>query len=315
MASNYTAGDTVIFNRRYKTLGVEKGDERTVDRVDHRRHAVHLRDRDGGIVRWQPWRVAAGKAAGRHAGCEVYRSHGLELRAGDRVRVTRNDKRTGLVNGQMARVAGIEEDAVRFELEDGDTITLGEGDPQLRFLDHAWASTIHAFQGRTVDTIIAAMESRNPSLVNRKSLYVAISRARYRAELITDNAGELADHLERASGERVSALDAAADTAAVQGIFRDAGGVSDPAKVAQAAARYAREEIEPSPGAGAQLERKPDRQVAEWGAELETVKRAEPGTDRGAVPDPDREKGVGDSPQRDADLDKEREPIELEMDM
>ncbi len=177
VAANYTAGDTGIFNRRYKTLGVEEGDERTVDRVDHRRHAVHLRDRDGGIVKWQPWRVAAGKAAGRHAGCEVYRSHGLELRAGDRVRVTRNDKRTGLVNGQMARVAGIEEDQVRFELEDGGTITMGEGDPQLRFLDHAWASTIHAFQGRTVDTVIAAMESRNPSLVNQKSLYGAPCKA------------------------------------------------------------------------------------------------------------------------------------------
>ena len=48
-----------------------------------------------------------------------------------------------------------------------------------------------------------------------------------------------------------------------EGVFRDAGGAADPAKVAQAAARYAREEIEPSPADGAQLERKPDRQVAE----------------------------------------------------
>ena len=91
----------------------------------------------------------------------------------------RNDRRTGLVNGQTARVAGIEEDQVRFQLEDGDTITMGEGDPHLRFLDHAWASTVHALQGRTVDAVIATMESRNPMLVNQKSLYVAISRARY----------------------------------------------------------------------------------------------------------------------------------------
>ena len=51
VAANYTAGDTVIFNRRYKTLGVEKGDERTVDRVDHRRHAVRPRDRDGVAIK------------------------------------------------------------------------------------------------------------------------------------------------------------------------------------------------------------------------------------------------------------------------
>ena len=315
VASNYTAGDTVIFNRRYKTLGVEKGDEREVAHVDHRRHAVHLRDRDGGIVKWQPWRVAAGKAAGRYAGCEVYRSHGLELRAGDRVRVTRNDKRTGLVNGQMARVAGIEEDAVRFELEDGDTITLAEGDPQLRFLDHAWASTIHAFQGRTVDTVIAAMDSGNSALVNQKSLYVAISRARYRAELITDNAGELADHLERASGERVSALDAAAQAATVKGIVRELhdpahGGTPD-----KAIERYWRGAGEQVLDSGAEIEKKPDRQIAKWGAEFETVERPMPGTGRGAAPDPAPEKGAGDSPEREAELDKKREPIELEMDM
>ena len=314
VASNYTAGDTVIFNRRYKTLGVEKGDEREVAHVDHRRHTVHLKARKGRIVKWQPWRVAAGKAAGKYAGCEVYRSHGLELRAGDRVRVTRNDKRTGLVNGQMARVAGIEEDAVRFELEDGDTITLGEGDPQLRFLDHAWASTIHAFQGRTVDTIIAAMEARNPSLVNQKSLYVAISRARYRAELITDNAGELADHLERASGERVSALDAAAQAATVKGIVRELHDPSHGGAPDKAIERYWHGPAGQELDSGAQTEKKPDRQIAEWGAEFETVERPMPGTGRGAAPGPAPEQGAGDSPERKAELDKEREPIEIEMD-
>ncbi len=274
---------------------------------------MHLKDRDGGIVGWQPWRVAAGKGAGRHAGCEVYRSRGQELRGGDRVRVTRNDKRTGLVNGQIARVAGIEEDAVRFELEDGDTITLGEGDPQLRFVDHAWASTIHAFQGGTVDTVIAAMESRNPSLVNQKSLYVAISRARYRAELITDNAGELADHLERASGERVSALDAAAQAATVKGIVRE---LQDPAHGGapdKAIERYWSGAGEQVLDGGAEIEKKPDRQIAEWGAEFETVQQSVTGKDRGAATDPEREKGVGDSPQRDADLDKERESMEMDM--
>ena len=145
-------------------------EKHTVDRVDHCRHPVHPRDRGGGIVKWQPWRVAAGRAAGKYAGCEVYRSQGLKLRAGDRVRVTRNDKRTGLVNGQMAHVAGIEEDRVRFEVEDGGTIAMREGDPQLRFLDHAWAPTIHAFQGRTVDTVIAALESRNPAVGARARL-------------------------------------------------------------------------------------------------------------------------------------------------
>lgn len=313
VAANYRAGDTVIFNRRYKTLDVEKGDERVVDRVDHRRHAVHLRDRDGGIVRWQPWRIAAGRAAGRHPGCEVYRSEGLELRAGDRVRVTRNDKRTGLVNGQIARLAGIEEDRVRFELEDGGTITLGEGDPQLRFLDHAWASTIHAFQGRTVNTVIAAMESRNPTLVNQKSLYVAISRARHLAELITDDAGRLADHLDKASGERVSALDAAARAATVKGILREINNPNYAGAPDKAIEQYWAGTGERVIDGGAEIEKKPDRQIAEWGAEFETVEQSADRKNLGSAPEPDREKIADDTPQREAELDRERESVEMDM--
>lgn len=43
---------------------------------------------------------------------------------------------------------------------------------------------------------------------------MAVSRARDRAELVTDDARKLADQLERATGERVSALDAPAESAA-----------------------------------------------------------------------------------------------------
>ena len=204
--SNYAAGDTVIFNRRYRTLAVEKGDEREVAKVDHGAHTVHLKDGRGNVVEWQPWR-----RAGTKGGVEVYRSEAIELRAGDRIRWTRNDPGSGLVNGQMAEVESIARDGVRFRLEDGSSMELANDDAQLRHMDRAWASTVHAFQGRTVDNIIAAMEAGHPHLTTQKSFYVAISRARDRAELVTDDAMRLAKHLENATGERVAALDAARD--------------------------------------------------------------------------------------------------------
>ena len=86
-------------------------------------------------------------------------------------------------------------------------LDLGGNDPQLRHLDHAWASTVHAFQGRTVDNVIAAMEARHPHLTTQKSFYVEISRARDRAELVTDDAGELRAQLQAATGERIAALE------------------------------------------------------------------------------------------------------------
>ena len=92
-------------------------------------------------------------------------------------------------------------------LEDGRKLELGRNDPQLRHLDHAWASTVHAFQGRTVDNVIAAMEANHPHLTTQKSFYVEISRARDRAELVTDNANALREQLAAATGERIAALE------------------------------------------------------------------------------------------------------------
>ena len=59
-------------------------------------------------------------------------------------------------------------------------LDMNTGDPQLRHIDRAWASTVHAFRGRTVDTVIAAIGANHPNLPNQKMLYVAISRARDR---------------------------------------------------------------------------------------------------------------------------------------
>lgn len=94
-----------------------------------------------------------------------------------------------------------------FRLEDGRSLDLSKGDAQLRHIDHGWASTVHAFQGRTVDNVIAAMEANHPHLTTGKSFYVEISRARDCAELVTDNAAALKERLEAVTGERLSALE------------------------------------------------------------------------------------------------------------
>ena len=205
LAANYAPGDVVAFHRPYKRLGVDKGGERRVAGVDRRSGTVMLKGRDGEVVSWQPNVVA-----GRAGGAEVYRAEAIELRAGDRVRWTRNDKGSGLVNSRTAEVVSVRQDRVSLRLEDGRTLALGRNDAQLRHLDHAWASTVHAFQGRTVDNVIAAMEADHPHLTTQKSLYVEISRARDRAELVTDDAGRLRERLETATGERISALEAVA---------------------------------------------------------------------------------------------------------
>jgi len=109
-----------------------------------------------------------------------------------------------------------------------------------------------AIQTRMADPVTGAMIRKG----NQKMVAARFSRAGYRAELITDNAGELADHLERASGEGVSALDAAAQAATERAIVREFHDLAHDGAPDKAIERYWR---------GAEIEKKPDRQIAGWG--------------------------------------------------
>ena len=309
-AANYAPGDVVAFHRSYKSLGVEKGEERRVREVDGARGTVMLAGANGEAIPWRPRQVAAGRGA-----VEVYRAEPMELRAGDRIRWTRNDATLGLVNSHAAEVVAVKGGRVSFLLEDGRKLELGRRDPQLRHLDHAWASTVHAFQGRTVDNVIAVMEANHPHLTTQKSFYVEISRARHRAELVTDDAKALCDRLESATGERVSALEgvaAAAELArraerARQAQAREAarsrgrdierdGPVPDPAGMRSPAPARGRESgIEPEAPAG-----KPERT---WQPE-----RAQPPT---PVPRPAQAPEPGKAPERA----KERAPKTIEYEL
>ena len=203
LVANYAPGDVVAFYRPYKRLGVEKEDELRVKGVDGKNRTVLLEGKGGESVPWKPGQVGA-----RSGGVEVYRTEGMELRSGDRIRWTRNDTELGLVNSQTAEVVSIWNGRVSFRLEGGRMLELEKNDGQLRHIDRAWASTVHAFQGRTVDTVIAAMEANHPNLTTQKTLYVEISRARDRAELVTDDREALRERLEAVTGERIAALEA-----------------------------------------------------------------------------------------------------------
>ena len=220
LAANYVPGDVVAFHRGYRSLGVGKGDERRVARVDAVIGTVFLEGPKGEEAAWRPRMTGA-----KRGGVEVYRAEGIELRAGDRVRWTRNDIGLGLVNSGTAEVDAVQNGRVSFRLEDGRMLELGSQDPQLRHLDHAWAATVHGFQGRTVDRVIAVTEARHPHLTTLKSFYVEISRARHDAELVTDDAKALRETLEAVTGERIAALEAvepAIDKAAAKEDGRDA---------------------------------------------------------------------------------------------
>jgi conjugative relaxase-like TrwC/TraI family protein len=201
-AKNYFEGDQVIFNRERN--GVEQGEVLSVVTSNPDTNTVVMLRENGETVIYKPDGQRAAQAV------DILRSAPIGIRQGDLIRFTRNDESLGLVNSAMAEVTEIDKQGkVTLIKEDGGKLTL-EGDaPALRFIDHAWASTIHAFQGRTVDHIIGVMHASHPHLTHQKAFYVEVSRARESATLITDDRQKLGATLTEETGERIAALEAA----------------------------------------------------------------------------------------------------------
>lgn len=198
--SSYRIGQTLVFARPYKRLGIARGDRAKVARIDEANGTVTLY-KGGQLFDWTPAQIA-----GRTDGAfEVFEDRKLDIAEGDRVRFTRNDRAVGIVNGARAVVEKVRARGVVFRLDSGRRLALPKSASALSHLDHDYANTVHAFQGRTVDRIIAVMDSRKSLLTDQKSFYVAISRARHAAEIITDDKADLQATLEANSGEKTTA--------------------------------------------------------------------------------------------------------------
>ena len=197
---NYREGDLVVFHQDLVNYRLKKDEILTVTGFDYDR--VMLLHPDG-----KPrWIRPAGSSI--RYGLDVYETRPIEIRAGDRIRWTRNDKKRSLINGGRAEVEGIAKGRVRFRLADGRGLSLRMDDPQLRHIDHAWSSTVHGAQGSTAEGVIAVLDSSYGALTDQSTFYVEISRARDRAVVLTDNAEELVKVLADNTGERPTAIEA-----------------------------------------------------------------------------------------------------------
>ena len=197
---NHEPGDYVIFHSRVPPLRVMEGDACRIERVEG--EFVFLTHPTGRTVRIRP-----GDSWVRYR-FAVYETARIRIRAGDRIRWTANDKERGLVNGGEAVVSRIDSRRVRFDLGNGETLSLLRDDVQLRHIDHAWSSTVHAAQGMTRDAAIAVLDTGHGELGGQAALYVEASRARDRFVLVTDNRETLAEALEENEGSGMTAREA-----------------------------------------------------------------------------------------------------------
>jgi conjugative relaxase-like TrwC/TraI family protein len=192
-ARSYQLGDHLSFPRPSRIYGIPKGAEGRVLEVDPIEKIVRVQLGDGQVLAFKP---------ARFSGAEVSRIEQRRFAVGDRIqyREARTPEGTDLqapgfriANGDTGVIRALDRESgmARIELQGaGRTVSLDLG--RVQPVDHAYAITSHASQGRTEDRSLVVVDTAHSGeLVNRQQFYVSISRARLETKVYTNSRQDL----------------------------------------------------------------------------------------------------------------------------
>lgn len=196
LPESYDKGDIVRFTRDYADKGVSRGEAYRVAGIDPAKAAIALKAADGREIDWRLRQWGAGKV-------QAFTPQSLELKTGDRIQFTRNDRETGRINGGRAEITAINEQARTATIRSarGQTQTLGLDNPRDQHIRHAYVETAFAAQGRTADHVIIHADSRATNLVDQKSFYVGVSRAKASVAIYTNDRAKLVSAISERTGQ------------------------------------------------------------------------------------------------------------------
>jgi conjugative relaxase-like TrwC/TraI family protein len=202
---SYDKGDVVRFTRDYADKGVARGEAYRVESIDPAKAAITLKSEQGREVDWRLRQWGAGNS-------QTFSPQSLELKTGDRIRFTRNDRQAGRINGARGEVTAIDVQARTAEIRNprGQTQTLSLDAARDQHIAHAYVETAFAAQGRTADHVMIHADSKATNLIDQKSFYVGISRARDSVAIFTNDRAKLVSAIEERAGQVQTAMTQAA---------------------------------------------------------------------------------------------------------
>jgi ATP-dependent exoDNAse (exonuclease V) alpha subunit len=175
---SYIPGDRVQALKSYPSLSLKSGEVTRV--VDASPGKVTLARANGSLAVWRP---------AIETSMVVFKEETREMSVGDRVRVTANDHRIGLINGHQATVGAIDKNrqTMLLHMNGGQSLEVSYATPV--HLDHAYCSTVHAAPGATATRVL--IDADTTSVTSHEGMYyTAVSRAREFATLYTDDREE-----------------------------------------------------------------------------------------------------------------------------
>ncbi|MGH9770493.1 MAG: MobF family relaxase [Candidatus Acidiferrales bacterium] len=195
LAAAYRIGDVIRFHRDNQAAGAARGDYATVTGIERDGNMLTVRFHETGrIASYDPRRAF---------GVQIYEPGGRPLAVGERIQFTAPWHDQRLANRETGTVTALDANGTVTVQLDRSGRKLSWNLTNMPHIDYAYAMTSHSAQGLTVDRVliqIDATDSRTRALADKALAYVSLSRARYEAEIFTDNKQQLEKTLNRQAG-------------------------------------------------------------------------------------------------------------------
>jgi ATP-dependent exoDNAse (exonuclease V) alpha subunit len=172
---SYHEGDVLYFRRGSKRQGIPKAAYLTVSTVNDTNLTLHAEN--GRCIEFDP---------GKLKGVQVYTAEARTIAIGDRLQWREPDNQRRIANGEYATITRLDDREIEVRFDKGRKVSMPLQDA--RKIDLGYASTSHSAQGATFDRAVLNIDSsRSLELVNDRSWYVGISRARLDVRVYTDD--------------------------------------------------------------------------------------------------------------------------------
>jgi len=187
-ATRYEVEDVLRYSRGSKALDIHAGEYATVKAIDHERNLLTVRRESGEEVTYNPRQLQ---------GVSVYRQAERDFAEGDRVQFTAPSREFHVANRELGTVEKTNENGrIAVHTDSGRVLDFNIQDHP--HIDYGYAVTSHSGQGQTTDRVLINVDTElGEKLVNERLAYVAVSRARYDAQIYTNDQAQLAHDLSR----------------------------------------------------------------------------------------------------------------------
>ncbi len=201
-AKNFEVGDVLGFYKNYSI--VKAGEYFTVTNVDIEKNKLTCKTNDGITLKINPAKIAA------KSRMIAYGIDNCSISVGEKLRLTRTDKKRGWQANEEYSVTSISDHLVLLENEKH-SLTINLNEKLDKHWDYAYTSTSYGIQGDDSSFIIALELSYRKNVTTHKSHYIDISRAKLQATIYTDDKNALLSRLndpaKQFKSEKTSALE------------------------------------------------------------------------------------------------------------